>query len=50
MHSTGENVQWIPVTAISTAATRAARSIDSASHEQAIPSWVGKMVAPGQNE
>ena len=50
MHSTGENVQCSPVAAISTAAARAPRSTRSGSQVQAIPSWVGKMVAPGQNE
>ena len=50
MHSTGEKVQWIPVAATSTAVARAARSISAASQEHAMPSWVGKIVAPGQNE
>jgi len=34
---------------ISVAATRAARSTSAGSHEQAMPSWVGNTVAPGQN-
>ncbi len=50
MHSTGENVQWMPVAATSSAVARATRSISSASHDAAMPSWVGKIVAPGQNE
>ena len=50
MQSTGEKVQWTPVAETSTAVTRAARSTRSGSHEHAMPSWVGKIVAPGQNE
>ena len=50
MHSTGENVQCRPVADTSTAVARAIRSTRSASQEHAIASWVGKIVAPGQNE
>ena len=50
MHSTGEKVQCSPVAAISTAAARAPRSTRSGSQVQAMPSWVGKIVAPGQKE
>lgn len=50
MHSTGENVPWIPVAAISVAAARATRWSRAGSQVQAMASWVGKMVAPGQKE
>ncbi len=50
MHSTGEKVQCRPVAATSTAVARAIRSTRPASHEHAIASCVGKIVAPGQNE
>ena len=50
MHSTGEKVQWMPVEATSTAVARATCSIRDGSQVAAIPSWVGKMVAPSQNE
>ena len=50
MHSTGENVQWMPVADISTAVTRATCSTSSGSQEPAMPSWVGKIVAPAQKE
>ena len=50
MQSTGENVQWMPVAATSTAVARAARSSRSASQVAAMPSCVGKIVAPSQNE
>lgn len=50
MHSTGENVPWIPVVEISIADARATRWIREGSQVQAMPSCVGKMVAPGQNE
>ena len=50
MHSTGEKVQWMPVAAISAAVARATRSTSAGSQVPAMPSWVGKIVAPGQNE
>ncbi len=50
MHNTGENVWWMPVAETSTAVARATRSSSSGSQEAAMPSWVGKIVAPGQNE
>ena len=50
MQSTGENVQWMPVAATSTAVARAARSSRSASQVAAMPSCVGKIVAPSQKE
>jgi len=50
MQSTGEKVQWIPVAATSTAATRAARSMRPGSQEHAMASCVGKIVAPGQKQ
>lgn len=50
MHRTGENVPWMPVVAISVADARAIRWTREGSQVQAMPSWVGKMVAPGQNE
>ena len=46
MHSTGEKVQWMPVAATSTAVARATRSSRSGSHVAAMPSCVGKIVAP----
>ena len=49
MHSTGENVQWMPVAATSTAVTRATRSSRSGSQLPASASWVGNTVAPSQN-
>nr|WP_033430173.1 hypothetical protein [Saccharothrix syringae] len=50
MHSTGENVQCTPVAATSTAVARATRSTRSASQVAAMPSWVGKIVAPSWKE
>jgi len=50
MHSTGEKVQWMPVAAASTAVMRAACSTNPGFQDAAIPSWVGKMVAPFQKE
>ncbi len=50
MHSTGEKVQWMPVAATSTAVARAARSMSATSQDAAMPSWVGKIVAPSKNE
>lgn len=50
MHSTGENVQWTPVAATSTALTRATCSARPRSQVPAMPNWVGKIVAPSQNE
>ena len=41
MQSTGENVQWMPVTATSSAVARATRSTSAGSHEAAMPSCVG---------
>lgn len=41
MQSTGENVQWMPVAATSTAVARATRSTSAASHVAAMPSCVG---------
>ena len=41
MQSTGENVQWMPVAATSTAVARATRSTSSGFHDAAMPSWVG---------
>ncbi len=46
MHSTGEKVQCMPVADASMAVARAMRSMSSGSQEAAMPSWVGKMVAP----
>src|SRR2546422_7712480 len=40
----GANVQWRPAAAASRAATRAAASTASGSHEAASPSGIGKMV------
>ncbi len=50
MQSTGLKVQCTPVAAASTAVTRAACSIRSGSQDDAMPSWVGKIVAPSKNE
>ena len=50
MHSTGEKVQWMPVADTSTAVARATCSTSSGSQEAAMPSWVGKIVAPSQKE
>jgi len=41
MHSTGENVQWMPVTATSSAVARATRSTSAGSQDAAMPSCVG---------
>ncbi len=41
MHSTGENVQWMPVADTSTAVARAIFSTRSGDHVAAMPSWVG---------
>ncbi|CPU64439.1 Uncharacterised protein [Mycobacteroides abscessus] len=50
MQSTGEKVQWTPVAATSTAVARATCSTSAGSHVAAMPSCVGKIVAPTQNE
>ena len=50
MQSTGEKVQATPVLRISRAVTRPISSISSAFQLELMPSWVGKIVAPGQNE
>lgn len=49
MHSTGENVQCTPVEETSSRCTAAA-STAFGSQLNAMPSWEGKIVAPGQKE
>lgn len=50
MHSTGENVQCTPVEETSSAVARPAASTAFGSQLNAMPSWEGKIVAPGQKE
>ena len=50
MHSTGEKVQCTPVQETSSAVARPAASTLAASQLTAMPSWEGKIVAPGQKE
>ena len=50
LHILGEKVQWMPVGAISSAVTRPTCSSSSGFQLAASASWVGKIVAPSQNE